>query len=244
MLSYDPEAVVEAAFDLFRLDALDVLAPSGEAYIAKVAQEEGLHPDEVREHLHRDAANMMIQAKRHLRRIAEDEFEGLALAAIQTSVAFLAALVTDRMSDVFQPVVRKDRRKEPIGYLQAVLRNKLSVGAPKATPLRPDTARELLRLEAAGQALFEGVYRNFDEEMLSLVEGRIRTMLTNEKERDAALAVVNRVRRHTLSGSEVQRKKLARRFAADVLELEGSSRTLARKFDAARKPVRRMTRRV
>jgi hypothetical protein len=241
VIQYDLEAIVEAALDLFRLDVQAVYGPHGNAFIKSTSEREGRNPDAVRDEMYQLTKHMMTRAKRHLRQIAKKEFEPLIRAAITATVGLLPALVVDRMPDFFPPPVRQDRRKDPIDLLRRAIRQRLNVGAPKMPPPLLGTAQELLRVVAVGEELFEGVKRN-DDETLPLAEVRIRRALSDERELRAALDVLKAVSRRTIVGKDVQKKNLAFQFAANLLGLNVSTRTLRRKYDAAKRAADRMTR--
>lgn len=237
LVQYDAEAVIESAFDLIRSFEDDVRGSAGEEFVRRTAEEERRSVEEIRQELDQRTADAMIRARRELRQLVDDAFEQLASEAFVMTGGFLAALVMDRMPDVFAPPLRRDAREDALSRARDVVHEWLNIGRPRTQPLPLDTARELLRLVEVGQTVFAGVRRPVESETFALAEEALRSRLSNTRERAAAQSVIKAVRRREIKGTDVQPKKLALRFAANVLGIGGSTRTLQRAYEEASKVV-------
>jgi hypothetical protein len=232
-VQFDVEAVVEHALDNIRALTEAARSPEAEEFVAIKATEEERLPEEVREQLRRHADYCLQRARRELRQLAPKAFEPLMREALQLTGEILAAAAMDRMPDFFGATTRQEAREYAISHARKMVSPWLKLGRPSAQPPLPDEAAEFVRLVEVGRQLFADVRRPLEPEMLSAVERSVRTRLSNRRERTAADRVVKSLRHREIKGTDVQPKKLALIFAANLNGIHPSTRPLQRMYDEA-----------
>ncbi|MBV8545228.1 MAG: hypothetical protein JO093_15695 [Acidobacteria bacterium] len=237
-VQYDVEAVVESALDNIRALVEAAKGPLADKFVAQKASEENMSADELKRVLRRHADHAFQRARRELRQLTREAFEPLMREAIEMTGEFLAAAAMDRMPDSFGPQTRREAREFPIEHASKMLGKWLTVGRPRSQPPLPEEAAEFVRLSDIGRALFGAVRRPLEGDVLTAVAGELRARLSDRRERAAAEDVLKALRHQRITGVEIQPKKLGLRFAANVMGLSGSIRTLQRLYDDAVKTIK------
>lgn len=228
-VQYDVEAVVESALENIRpLVEAAKSSEESEEFVARKAADEEVPADQIRLQLHRHADHCLQRGRRELRQLAREAFEPLLREAVELIGEFLAVAAMDRMPDFFGATIRQDARNDAIAHANNMLSPWLKQGRPSAQPPLPEEAAEFVQLVEVGCELFADVRRPLEPETLSAVERRLRARLSDRRERVAAERVVKALRHRQITGKDIQPKKLALRFAGNVIGSTASTRTLDR----------------